>query len=185
MSFRPSTSESGLRFQPESFKTRLLQLADETLDSLQAIWTEAGYEDVECQGLLGDFLKKIKDTCSSELAAEQQILDHAKQTVTAKIDEFTKLCQQLGRQPCGHQSYGDNCADRLAELERLIAEISIEVSQRQKLLDVEFDAIDELVRLLGEPAPSHDLFKGPEGDCDNEPVTVTIAFMLIVVMITR
>jgi hypothetical protein len=35
MSFRASTGESGLRVLPDLFKNRVLQLAEETVDSLQ------------------------------------------------------------------------------------------------------------------------------------------------------
>jgi len=44
-----------------------MQLADETVESLQGIWREAGYEEVECQGLLGDLLNKMKLTCAAEV----------------------------------------------------------------------------------------------------------------------
>jgi len=42
----------------------------------QTIWSEAGYEEVECQSLLGDLLNKLKMTCAAELAAEQQVCVH-------------------------------------------------------------------------------------------------------------
>ena len=84
---------------PAQFKERVFQMAEETINSLQVIWKEAGYEEVECQSLLGDLLNKMKMTCASELAAEQQILEHAKQQVTTKLFEYTDYCAQLGRPP--------------------------------------------------------------------------------------
>lgn len=164
MSFRASTGESGLRVLPEVFKNRLLQLAEETVDSLSVIWQEAGYEDAECQSLLGDLLNKMKQTCSAELAAEQQILEHAKQQVIAKLQEFTLYCAQLGRAAPGDEiPAGNNYTDKLADLERLIASVSGEVQQRQKLINNEFAAIESLVVSLGEPAPASEQFQGPEG----------------------
>ena len=166
MSIRASTGESGLRVLPDLFKNRVVQLAEETVDSLQTIWSEAGYEEVECQSLLGDLLNKLKQTCASELAAEQQILEHAKQQVTAKLFEYTDYCAQLGR-PVPEEGVpkGANYTDKLAELERLLSTISGEVSQRQKLLNTEMEAIAGLVTALGEEQPSEDIFKGP----DNTP----------------
>ena len=55
---------------------------------IKGIWREAGYEEVECQGLLGDLLNKMKLTCAAELAAEQQILEHAKQQVNTRIQDY-------------------------------------------------------------------------------------------------
>lgn len=154
MSFRASTGESGLRVLPDLFKNRVVQLAEETVDSLQTIWCEAGYEEVECHSLLGDLLHKLKMTCASELAAEQQILEHAKQQVAAKLFEYTDHCAQLGRPaPSSNVPSGVNYTDKLAELEKLISGIAGEVGQRQKLLNVEKDAIEELVQQLGESAP--------------------------------
>ena len=42
MSFRASTGESGLRVLPDLFKNRVLQLAEETVDSLQVRTCGAG-----------------------------------------------------------------------------------------------------------------------------------------------
>lgn len=164
VSFRASTGESGLRVLPEVFKNRLLQLAEETVDSLQVIWHEAGYEDAECQSLLGDLLNKMKLTCSSELAAEQQILEHAKQQVVSNLQDYTLYCAQLGRPaPAEGVPSGNNYTDKLAELERLISSVSGEVQQRQKLINAEFAAIEALVAALGEPMPPVEQFSGPEG----------------------
>lgn len=162
--FRPSTGESGLRVMPDSFKNRVLQLTEETVDSLGQIWADAGYEEAECQSLLGDLLNKLKLTCSTELAAEQQILEHAKQQVTSKLEEYADYLSQLGREPPSEDiPSGANYTDKLAELERLLSGISGEVNERQKLLDVEVEAIEELVSALGEEAPSPEEFNGPEG----------------------
>jgi hypothetical protein len=162
MSMRASTGESGMRVLPEMFKHRLLQLAEETVDSLQKIWKEAGYEEVECQRLLGDLLNKMKITCADELAAEQQILEHAKQEVESNIQDFSLLASQLGRVANVDHLVRMNYTDKLAELEKLITDITVEVAQRQKLLNTELSAIQELVCSLGEEFPSMELFNGPE-----------------------
>jgi hypothetical protein len=160
---RPSSRESGGQLQPKIFINKLSQTATETLDKLQKIWKEAGYEEVECQSLLGDLLAKIKNTCVTEVAAEMKILEHAKQEVNAKTEEYHSLCAQLGRSPSPNCGSGINYADKLSELEKLLANIDIEVSERQKILDVEFTAIESLVESLGEESPSMDLFVGPKG----------------------
>lgn len=163
MSMRPSMGDSGLRLRPDNFISKLTLTASDTLNKLQIIWKEAGYEDAECQSLLGDLLGKIKLVCITEIAAEEQILEHAKQEVSAKIEEYHMLCAQLGRKPAPGCGAGNNYADKLAELEKLLSCIEIEVSERQKILDVEFNAIEGLVNSLGEQSPSLDLFLGPEG----------------------
>lgn len=163
MSMRPSSGESGLRLRPDNFISKLSLTASDTLNKLQVIWKEAGYEDAECQSLLGDLLGKIKLTCITEIAAEEQILEHAKQEVTSKVEEYYSLCAQLGRVPAAGCGSGNNYADKLAELEKLLSTIEVEVSERQKILDVEFTAIESLVDRLGEQSPSLDIFAGPEG----------------------
>jgi hypothetical protein len=163
MSIRASTSDSGVRVLPEMFKHRLLQVAEETLDSLQKIWKEAGYEEAECQRLLGELLTKLKLTCTSDIEAEQQILHHAKLEVEAKCAEYSDYCAQLGR-TCNMAHVAElNYTDRLAELERLINSISGEVAERQGLMDNELTSINMLVACLGEAAPEEDRFDGPEG----------------------
>ena len=145
------------------FKHKLLQTAEETLEAMQKIWKEAGYEEIECQRLLGEFLNKLKTLCSSELDAEQQILEHAKMEVEAKTEEYQEFCEQLGR-PCSTKHIGDlNLTERLAELERLTGSIAGEVSQRQGLLDAELIKIENLVDSIGDGAPSEDAFNGPAG----------------------
>ena len=162
-----STSDNGPKILPEMFKHRLVQLAEETVDSLQTIWREAGYEDAECHRLLGDLMNKMRFLCSNELAAENQILEHAKQEIVLKTDQLKNLFDQLGRdyttqiESCSSM----NCTDKLVELERLIDDIQIEVSQRQLILDNEMNAINDLSKCLDEPCPEKDsdIFQGPEG----------------------
>lgn len=162
--FRASTGESGLRVLPDLFKNRVLQLAEETVDSLSVIWQEAGYEEAECQSLLGDLLNKLKLTCSNELASEQQILEHAKQQVSSKLEEYSDYCAQLGRDPPAEDvPQGANYTDKLAELERLLNGISGEVNERQQLLNVEMEAINDLVTTLGETEPASTEFEGLQG----------------------
>ncbi len=163
MSFRASTGESGLRLMPEMFKLRLNQLAEETLDSLQATWKEAGYEDIECQRLLGDLLNKLKVTCANELMAEEKILEHAKLQVDANIAELDKLNAQLGRVADVTHIESMNYTDKLTELERMLQEIGVEVSGRQALFDKEMAGIMTLIRELGETPPNEAMYKGPAG----------------------
>lgn len=164
MSFRASsTTDNGTRVQPEIFKHRLLSISEETVNSLQKIWKEAGYEDVECQRLLGDLLLKLKTTFSSELAAEQQILEHAKAEVEAKSIEYSEYCGQLGRVSNIKHLTELNYTDRLAELEKLISNISTEVSQREELLNAEKSKISTLSSCLGENLPNESIFDGPSG----------------------
>ena len=152
--------DSGLRVNAEDFQEAVVNATRETYDSLNSIWKEAGYEDVECQGLLGDILTKIKALCASELSAEQQILDHAKQQVIVKLEEFTKLSEKLGRTCEGEESYGHNYADRLAELERRIYDIQVEISERNGLITEKANEISDLLSSLGEEGPPE--FQGSE-----------------------
>eukprot|EP01039_Chlorochromonas_danica_P010648 gene10648-11806_t len=163
MSMRVSTGESGLRILPEAFRSRVSQLAEETVDSLLRIWTEAGYEEVECQRLLGDLLSKMKITCANELAAEQQILEHAKQEVAANVSELTKMNEQLGRKTQIDHIAKMNYTDKLAELERMLNSVGEVYAQRQGLIDDEMANIRDLVEELGESMPNENLFQGPPG----------------------
>ena len=163
MSMRPSSGESGVRLRPDNFMGKLTSTATESLNKLQIIWKEAGYEEAECQSLLGDLLGKIKLVCITEIAAEEQILEHAKQEVQSKIGDYRSLCSQLGRVPAADCGSGIDYADKLAGLEKLLSSIEVEVFERQKILDVEFNAIESLVDSLGEQSPSLDLFTGPVG----------------------
>lgn len=175
MSIRPSTGESGLRVLPDAFGKRLQQTADETLQSLQEIFKEAGYEEVECQAILGDLLSKVKSVFASELATEQQILEHAKQEVISKSQEYVSMCDQLGRVTTGHPNIkGTNYTEKLAEIDRLIASTSSEVMQRQKLLDVEIESINELIIGLGEENPDIKMFSGPEGTPELSDLRVSL-----------
>jgi len=163
MSIRAPMSENGARVLPEMFKHKLLQTAEETLEAMQKIWKEAGYEEVECQRLLGEFLNKLKALCSSELDAEQQILEHAQAEVEAKTAEYHDFCEQLGRACSTAHIANLNLTERLAELERLTGLIAGEVSQRQGLLDRELINIENLVDSLGDGTPSEGAFDGPAG----------------------
>eukprot|EP01038_Epipyxis_sp_PR26KG_P010175 gene10175-13690_t len=169
-SIRVSTAnESGQRVSPELFKHRVLQIAEETIDSLQVIWREAGYEDIECQGLLGDLLQKLKQHCASELASEQLILEHAKQEVALRIQEYQSQCKKLGRidESNGIESslLSMNYADKLAELEKLNLSITNEVNQRLKIITTEYNALKDLCDSLGESAPSLESFNS-NGDSE-------------------
>ena len=91
-------------------------------------------------------------------------MEHAKQQVSSKLYEYTDHCAQLGRPPPpASVPSGSNYTDKLAELEKLISSIAGEVGQRQKLLNVEEEAIQELVAALGEASPEPEQFSGPSG----------------------
>lgn len=148
---RLSIAESGVRVTSSDFKIRSSQLLEETLESLQSIWSEAGYEETECQGLLGDILTKFKTLCTAELAAEQQILEHAKNQVLGKMEEYEQLCAKLGRDaPSDDSCMGDNYADKLSRLEVCISDIEVEVSQRKEVLDQKRTEVLDLAADLGE-----------------------------------
>jgi uncharacterized coiled-coil protein SlyX len=160
---RASIGESGIRVLPEMYKHRLLQASEETVNELQKIWKEAGYEESECQRLLGDLLNKIKVVYNNEIAAEKQILDHAKQEIENNIQELIEKNKQLGRETNVEYLSVMNCTDKLAELEKLLTEVTTEVSQRQKVMDTEMNVIISLVNELGENSPSETQFRGPAG----------------------
>ncbi|RYH17106.1 hypothetical protein EON65_29095 [archaeon] len=162
-SIRVSTGESGLRILPRQFKDRVSQLTEETIDSLQRIWGEAGYEDVECQRLLGDLLNKLKITCANELAAEQQILEHAKQEVAANVAELSRMNDQLGRKTSVEHISKMNYTEKLAELEKLLHNVGEAYSQRQNMLEQEMTSIKKLCEELGESVPQENIFAGPAG----------------------
>lgn len=155
LSVRLSVAESGLRVQPSDFKIRITSLVDETVESLGLIWKEAGYEESECQGLLGDILTKLKTLCSAELCAEQQILEHAKNQVLTKFHEYENLCGKLGRVgPKNILQFGENYADRLSNLEKVISDIEIEISQREQILNEKREEVETLALQLGEEIKS-------------------------------
>lgn len=152
--------DSGLRVNKEDFQGAVANLTQETYESLNSIWKEAGYEEVECHGLLGDILTKFKALCASELSAEQQILDHAKQQVVVKLEEFSSLCAKLGRTCEEETAFGENYADRLAELERRTFDIGIEISERSNVITAKAEEINTLLTSLGEEGPPE--FEGNE-----------------------
>lgn len=165
LSVRLSLAESGVRVQPSDFKARTSQVLDETVQSLQLIWREAGYEEMECQGLLGDILTKFKALCAAELAAEQQILEHAKNQVLRKLEEYEELCAKLGRaSPPDDSCMGDNYADKLSRLEICISDIEVEVSQRREVLDQKRSEVMALAADLGEEVDKD--FDGGDKFCE-------------------
>eukprot|EP01035_Chromulina_nebulosa_P041952 gene41953-56810_t len=141
------------RILPEILKHRLLNSAEETVNKLQSIWKEAGYEDSECHRLLGEILEKVNNIFAAELSTEQQIIEHARVEVDTKIKLFVQFSRQLGRdsEPFVSNIAPMNLTDKLSELENLIHKISSEVEQRQNLMDIELAAINKLADLLDEP----------------------------------
>jgi hypothetical protein len=136
----------------EYFREIIDKECQESIAVLQKIWIEAGYQEDECLRLLQGFLGKLKATCVAEIAEEKTVLEDAKEQVNLKINQYTELCAQLGRfvDEKSLLKGRNNYADKLAELERIISEISYEVSQRQKILDVEYNAIKKLQTDLGD-----------------------------------
>jgi hypothetical protein len=165
MSGRASTTAVGHRLNAETFKKKAAQQMDETVTQLQGIWKQAGYEEIECQGLLGDIYAKLKAVCAAELEAEQQILEHAKLQVQLKATEYNNLCKQLGRASAARLSLDkdSNYTDKLAELERLIQTISVEVNERLSIINKEYQQVKDLTDSLGEEASPLNSFNGPPG----------------------
>lgn len=164
MSLRASLCESGFRLNYDEYRGKISQTTDETLASLQEIWRSAGYEEAECKGLLGDLFAKVKKLYASEVESETQILEHARQTVTAKFEQLCSLHRKLGRTlPSDDAKMGQNLTDKLATLEKQIEAISKEVNERQKLLDIELKGIHDICDKLGEKYPPVSRFVGPPG----------------------
>eukprot|EP01041_Mallomonas_annulata_P006250 gene6250-12653_t len=164
MSVRESSRMPISRLNHKDFKENVSQLISRSIDSLHVVWAEAGYEDGECQMLLGDIFTKFKGICEAELLAEQQILEHAKLQVKEKIKQFINYSSQLGRNVhVDENELGNNYADKLAQLEQKLSSVYAEVSQREELLGNEQKLIDILVKALGEPSTNPDMFQGPPG----------------------
>jgi hypothetical protein len=160
---RVSTGDASYRLLPEIFKHKLVHVAEETMDSLQKVWTEAGYEESERQRLLGELLTKIKSVCSNEIAAEEQILAHARQEVeTLTADVITKH-SQLGRAAKLEYISQLTVTDKLTELDKILSVISKEVDERQTLFDNEMQVITTITQELAENMPSSNAFDGPAG----------------------
>ena len=67
------------------------------MDQLQSIWNEAGYEEQECQGLLGDLYSKIKLLYSSEISSENRILELARDQVLQRYGLLRELHSKVGK----------------------------------------------------------------------------------------
>lgn len=167
MSIRASIGgESGVRLYPNSFKQGLSQIAHESLESLTSVWREAGYEDSECQQLLGDLLVKVKSLFANEILAEKQILDHAKAQVLLRLNLFNDLRYKLGREPQSEEFLGVTCTEKLMSLDKLIEDIESEVSSRQEVFLQEISKINEITNDLGEPVVNIDDFPVPSGSTE-------------------
>ena len=164
MSMRLSSNKDILRLLPSQFKDNTTQLINRTLDSLSTIWADAGYDDAECQMLLGDIFIKFQSYCTAEISSENDILTHAKLQVKEKWKVLNNFLKQLGRSsPPPEDDLGNNVADRLAELEKRINDISVEVNQRESVLSHQRQIIDGLIKELGEDPPNESIFSGPAG----------------------
>ena len=165
---------AALRVTPDGFKQKMGQITEEAVSGLFEIWREAGYDEGECQTLLGDLLGKIKNKYSEELLAEKHILDHAKSQVINKLKYYNDQCQKLGRTGKHETNIGVNCTDRLVTLDRLILEIDQEIGQREKVFKIEIDKNAYLSKLLGEPVRCLDDFRGPVGTTVFSDVRLTL-----------
>lgn len=161
---RLSSMQGVFRLSQKDFKSNSNELIGTTLKALQRIWDEAGYDNVECNMLLGDIYNKFKLLCEQEITAENQILEHAKLQVQEKIKTLEELNRQLGRdEPIIEISFGGNTADILNNLEKSVDKVANEVAERVKILDKERNAIEILCRSLGESFPEQNDFDGPVG----------------------
>ena len=79
------------------FIKELNQKGLETINSLSKIWLEAGYSDTECKSLLFTLLTKLKDMCENEVKEEANILQHVKNEVIIKYEQYQSYSKQLGR----------------------------------------------------------------------------------------
>lgn len=163
LSMRVSTGDASYRLLPEIFKHKLVQMAEETVTSLQNIWAEAGYEESERQRLLGELLNKLKDTCTNEIAAEEQILSHARQEVETLTTDVVTKHAQLGRTAKLDHISNLTVTDKLTELDKILTVIGKEVDERQSLFDKEMQVITTIVQELGESMPPSNAFDGPAG----------------------
>lgn len=150
LSTRVSSAFNCTQLSQKQFTQNLTKITEKTLKQMQNIWNEAGYEGIECERLRGDLLSKLEKLLSVELAAEEEILAHAKLEAQSKLNEYEDMCKKLGRQMTVVHIAKMNYTDRLMELERLIDNISQEYAKRQGLIDTELEGIQVLISLLGE-----------------------------------
>lgn len=148
---------------PQRFRESLLEASNNTIASLQTIWIEAGYEDAECSSLLNELLNKVKATMTSELASEERILNHAKEQIDLKLSQYNEMCFQLGRSGKVDADLGTNCAAKFATLEKLLETIEVEISQRESVLQAEYEKVKEVCTCLGEELKPLDSYQAPEG----------------------
>lgn len=164
LSMRVSTGDATYRLLPEMFKHKLVQIAEESVASLQKIWEEAGYEEMERQRLLGELLNKLKITCANEITAEEQILMHARQEVETLMTDYVTKNAQLGRTAKISDKIAQmNLTDKLSELDRMLSGLTKEVQERQSLFDQEMRVITSIAQELGENLPAANAFDGPAG----------------------
>lgn len=156
MTTRMSMAPDAVGIAPGELLLEITEVSKTTLAQFEDIWKTAGYQQIECQSLLGDFLVKYKNMCKAELDAEKQILEHAKQQVASKFAHYVAQCQKLHRAaPDDCEDMGNNYADKLAELERRIAAIQEEISHRKGVILTELQKIEEMAHELGEPLDTH------------------------------
>lgn len=157
----PPTGTIGV--SQESFHREVEKLTRDTIQALDDIWALCGYETIECEGLRGDILMKIKRICVQEIDAEQKILDHAKEQVEAQQTRLESLHKQLGRAvESDVTSAEDNYADKLTSLEKAIAAITEEVGKRQDVITAAFKDIEQVVQELEEKMPEESDFAIPQ-----------------------
>lgn len=140
-----------LKLNIDVYVKRVDETVQSTIESLKNVWIETGYQHDECERLLDNLVEKLHQVCTAELAAENQILEHVKQEVETKLDEYIALSAQLGKtiDRISPLKGKINAADKLAELEKLIMDTKAKVTKRQNILDAELVTISKLQTELG------------------------------------
>ena len=97
-------NHNNIKIDNTIFIKELNQKGLETINSLSKIWLEAGYSDIECKSLLFTLLTKLKDICDNEIKEETNILQHVKNEVIIKYEQYQSYSKQLGRDVVDEQT---------------------------------------------------------------------------------
>jgi hypothetical protein len=151
LSIRPSNSfyDNSKRLNQSSFQKEVKLVMEQTCTTFQRIWDEAGYDEIECQGIYGNLLNKLKQLCETEIANENQILEHAKSQLDLMTKEYYKLCEYLGRSTANFSVKGNNYADKLADIDNSLNLIQKEIAQRSDIIENELKGIVNLFDEIG------------------------------------
>jgi hypothetical protein len=152
---------SGVMVMPSDASLKMQQLSQETVGTLQIIWREAGYEEDECQALLGDLYTKLQVICRTEVAAETRILELARDQVLHKYGQLADLYAKIGREfTLDVSTLGNTCADRLAQLEVRISQVTDEVKEIQASIGNEVRDIEAMILEIDEPTMHEEFLRG-------------------------